>query len=393
MSQGWTMKRLMVIVVCAGALVGCNGSAKRGAEDPSPTASAPAVARIEGEPESPTSQPSYAGHTLLTPPEVVEAVVLTVNDQAVTINDVLDPLRRRLRAVDKGGGEEAFRVAAREMIVEEIRRQVYMILVLAEAERELSEQAKAYVEREADSRLRDMIAETGGSQSKLDQTLKEQGSSLPEQIEKLRRTLTVGVYEQRKFTSQLGATREQLWRYYQTHKDEFSQAAAVKMQILAIAYEDTGGDAAAARHAARIKAAEALMRIESGEDFGQVVRETSNSEVYGASRGGVSDYIQRGSLVEEEVESAAFDQGPGKVSTVIEGRRGMFIVKTLDLRPGKVTSFTEAQEGIRRRLHEEQYRKLADENYRRLYKKAVILQARDFERLTLARAVTTYYRR
>ena len=76
---------------------------------------------------------------------------------------------------------------------------------------------------------------------------------------------------------------------------------------------------------------------------------------------------------------------------VIVGESGMFIVKTLGVRPRKVTSFDDAQQEIDRKLRDEQFNSLGAKYYRKLREKAVIVQAEAFEQTVLVRAMQLHY--
>ena len=362
--------------------------------------SAEPQAEPQAEPSAPPAASPYEGYTLLADPQVVEALVLTVDDHVITVNDVLGPLRYQLQAVAKRGDDQTFRAETSRLITEELRRQIGQMLVLTEAERTMGDQEKDYVSQQTEAYLRDMIAEAGGSRSKLDELLRQEGGSLEETTNAIHRQSMTRFYLQRKFSPQLGATRKELRQYYKAHVEEFSEPTKVKMQILALEYAhstDGGHPTPQQRQSAKTealdKAAEALRRIENGEDFGKVVRETSDSKVYRAAKGGVWDYVSAGSLRESQVEAAAFRLAPRQVSGIIEGKTGAFIVKTLDIRPGKVTPFEQAQEKIKHELWRAGYERLTTDYFRQLREKATITKADAFEELILARVMAIHRQR
>ena len=109
-----------------------------------------------------------------------------------------------------------------------------------------------------------------------------------------------------------------------------------------------------------------------------------------SAQGGEWDYMPLGSFREDKVEATAAAQAPGAVSEIIHGDTGLFIVKTLDVRPGRVIPFEEAQEDIDQKVRDAQYDKLTAEHFRRLRAKATIVEADRFQELILRRALELY---
>jgi len=358
-------------------------------QDP-PAAAEPAESARQAQ-TPPAPNDSYEGYTLVDEPRIVAAGLVRVNDRTIGVHDVLAPLRDKLRVLGRSGDEKAFRAAVQRLVVPEMRRQIGQALVLDEARRRLIEAETKYIDQQVQDHLRDMIAEAGGSQSKLQAQLTAEGSSLSEMTDVLTRQITVRYYLQKTLLPQMGFTRRELARYYHKHIEDFTQPKTVQMQIFALPLAQFN-PASSARAEARRIATEALGRIRAGEDFGKVVRELSRGGgVYRAAQGGVWDAMPVGSFREEKVEAAALAQAPGDVSDIIEGETGLFIVKTLEIHPGAVTPFGEAQEDIERKLRTQQYDRLTAEHFRRLSAKATIVEAPDARQLVLQQAVQLYW--
>lgn len=399
--------------MCAGMLGGCTSEKSVSSDNGSLSATTMASA-TPGPATAPTTQPAgtdkqvstaeaedpYKGHRLLEKPKVVAALMLQINDQFITVNEVLYPVRGKLLAVPPGVTEATFREKAVSEITEELRRQIGEALVLAEANRRLEDEDRKRIDQEYNDFMRDAIADAGGSRTKLDVELRKQNTTLDEAIAVKRREMTSRYYLRKKFFPQLGSTRAQLWQYYQGHRDEFATASKVQMQILSLPYKSflpagvqrpSQAELAAARRVARAKAERALARIQGGEEFAAVVREVSVG--YHADQGGLWDYMEAGSFREKQVEAAAFAGEAGKVSEIIDGETGAFIVKTLGVQQGKVVSFEEAQDRIDRKLRDSQYETLAKQYFNELYAKARIVSADEFEKVVLDRAIELYYKR
>jgi len=99
---------------------------------------------------------------------------------------------------------------------------------------------------------------------------------------------------------------------------------------------------------ARKKAEDALTRINGGEDFATVARETSEDSTT-APAGGDLGFFGRGRMV-KEFEDAAFALSPGQVSGVVESGFGFHIIKVTEARPAGSQPFEEVRDEIRRTL-------------------------------------------
>lgn len=393
------MRRVVIMVTILAGLLGCSNSGWSWlhfypvAEEPQAPTTEQSATTQPIEPEAPAadlaSQPAEeTEYEVIGQPEVVEALMLQVNDQIITISEVLHPIADQLRALPSAEGEQAWRARAAQLITNNMRRQVTEAMVLAEAERDMEPQQRAQVEAEMESMLRDMIAEAGGSRAALEAELLQQGSSVDEYMTVQRRQLVSGLYLRRMFVPQLSTTRRELYDYYRENIDQFTDEAQVRMQILAVPYSRfDGGDAHAQ---ARAAAEAALQRARAGEDFSQLVTEVSTG--WRADQGGVMDPMAPGSLRESAVEDAAFHQPVGAVSEVIEGETGCFLVKTLELEPGRVVPFEQAQTEIDQTLRDQQYERLMTEYLDQLYAEATLTEADQFQQRLLDRAAALYYR-
>jgi hypothetical protein len=374
----------------------------RAAEPTPATQTAPATepATQAAATELATPRDPYEGYTLLGSPQVVEAFMLQVNDQVITTNEVLHAVRRELSAIPAGVTEKTFREHAEPIILEEVRRQVGLALLMDTLGKQLTDEEKEQIDHEWDAELRQMIAEAGGSRSRLDQSLRDQGTTLQEYTELRRRQMTAQLAMHKKFMPQVAVTRTQLWQYYQRHMDQFSSPKQVQMQILAVPtadfYPTGGGQPSAAElqragQAARERAEQALRRIQGGEDFGTVTKDLGSG--FRAEQGGLWDFMPAESFREKAVEDAAFAMEAGQVSGVIQGESGWFIVKTVAVKPGTAVPFEEAQDRIAATLREQQYNDLTARYFDQLSQKATIQSAERFQDLAMDQSVRRFHRR
>ena len=331
-------------------------------------------------------------------PDVVAATMLQVDDKFITLKQVLHPIRRELRAAAAGSSLASFRQNALALVRNEIRRKIEQTVLVAEAEKELTDEEERAVQGEVDRRLRQRIAEAG-SKTRFAEQLASEGTDLSTWKQDLRGVLVVSACLQRRFGERIKVSRRMMWEYYNSHRDEFRSKQSVQMQIIAAPFNKflpadraaSQADQQAARAKARAQAEEALAALKKGEDFAQAAKRLSKGPM--ASSGGVWPMMERGSFRAVEVEQAAFDQKVGQVSGLIETPAGFYVVKTLARKAGSERSFETVQAGIEDKLRRQQYDKLKNEYLRTLEAQTTIRTAGRFEEVAVDAAVRTFFPR
>jgi len=420
------MKRIVAILIVLTVLAGCEWFQRRQRDEvikPDeevattwPSAASPATARAMVRPATgpataataPTSASAPAagptttatrGYTITGAATVVAAGILQVNGKFITLRDVLHPIRRELRTAAGSGSEARFRRDALALIRQEQIRQIQQVLLLAAAKDRFEDHHAEVIKEEVQKRLRQAVAEFGGSRTRFDERLREEGTDLATWLVDMERSLTVQTYLRLHFESRIVVNQRMKRKHYADHRDEFRADERVQMQIIAAplsAFLPEGGwPSQAERDAAKVKAKVAIARAEAalkaGKDFADVAREHSKGPM--ASKGGVWEPMERGSFRAKEVEEAAFAQKVGQVSKVIEAQDAFYIVKTLARQAGREQPFEEVQGRIESELRRRQYRQLTEAFRRQLYSKATVVGTERFEREAVDAAVRMYLKK
>ncbi len=399
------MKRVAIILILVSLIVGCDRF-KRKDHIIQPDEEAPAtlpttqptenpVVNTEPQPKPPVStRPSP--YNVLSKSEVVTAAALQVNDQFITIDQVLHPVGPTFTKLAAGANERTFRAKALGLIREQIRIQVEHVLLLAEAKNFLTDPEKGQVSEEVADNLRQAVAEMGGSKVRFDRHLRTKGTDLETWLKQLTEALLIRRYMQNRLGRQIVVGRRAMWKYYVEHRKEFSKPTRAQMQIISVPIKGflptdrniTDADRQEARSKARKLIDKAADELTKGGKFDDVAKKSSRGPM--ASSGGTWPLMERGSFRAEAVEETAFAQGAGRTSGIIETPKGFYIVKTLEIKPGVKSSFEEVQEAIADKLRRKQFGKLAWEYRVKLYTKAVIIAPERFERRAVAKAVRKY---
>lgn len=105
---------------------------------------------------------------------------------------------------------------------------------------------------------------------------------------------------------------------------------------------------------ARTRAAAALEKIKGGADFNQVAEQTSEDNQF--TSGGLLGTFGPGELI-PEFESALVGLVKGQNSGLVESKRGLHILRVLDIKVGKNAAFEKEKEKIRSLLMEKSFSK------------------------------------
>ncbi|MHC4986018.1 MAG: hypothetical protein ACYTFO_07675, partial [Planctomycetota bacterium] len=125
-------------------------------------------------------RPAESAPVSADPGDLVAASLVQVNDQFITVNDVLRSLHPQFISMPPVTSEGDFQRQAASLIHGELQRQVVEALVLAEAEAAMTDRQETLIDQEMENMLRTMIAEAGGSRQVLEQQFRQRYTTLDE---------------------------------------------------------------------------------------------------------------------------------------------------------------------------------------------------------------------
>ncbi len=389
------VERIAGIAIAAIIICNCGSRDASGSGPVARPAGQHSASRPAAEPAS-KGRPTTAPYNVIGRTHVVAAAMLQVNDKFISLEQVLNPLRRRLATEAARLSPADFRLQARMLIREETLRQVRRTLVLAQATKRLDEAEQKFIDGELEKAYLQLLAEFGGgSRTVLSERMEQEGTSLAAWRKELRRALMAQLYLRRMFLPQIAVTRKQMWDHYRRHIDKFRTQPKVQMQIVAAPFSafsqsDVGGGPTtrpSRTQQAKLLIGKAAAALAKGEEFGKVAREYSKGPL--ADKGGIWPLMGRGNF-REAVEEAAFKQDLGQVSGIIETPEGFYIVKTIKREEGRETHFEQVQDQIELELHGRQYEKVSNEYLTKLLNRATIQSVGRFEQAAVEAAVRRY---
>jgi peptidyl-prolyl cis-trans isomerase C len=137
---------------------------------------------------------------------------------------------------------------------------------------------------------------------------------------------------------------EMVKAFYDENSDKFRIGTEIKASHILVKTEDEAKDVAA--------------RLEKGSSFADLAKTLSIDKASG-QKGGDLGYFGRGKMV-PEFERAVLNLKPGEISNPVSTRFGYHIIRLDDIKEGKLASFEQSAESIRRQLAAEKQKALFD---------------------------------
>ena len=318
----------------------------------------------------------------------IRSDVMMINQTAITIAEVLYPMRDWIEETRATRTPRGFLEMLRSRIQDQVRNEVGSILVyekaLANLPEERRRQLDAYVDIEMDKRI---SQEFGDSRARFEQHLKQFGLTYEQAREMLKRRMMVHSFSREILDPQLHARRDELLEYYRQNIDRYTTTGMRELRLIAAPYAkflpenvewSTATDAAKAR--AKLQALRHIRAAHealASRDFPDVAREFSKGSQ--AANGGSWGPI--GAPLREPLDVVSkpiFDMKEGEYTEPIETTDGWYIAQCGKVVESSVRPFTEVQEEIRAELENTRFAKLASEYIYKLAERATITDLSGF---------------
>jgi parvulin-like peptidyl-prolyl isomerase len=291
-------------------------------------------------------------------PDDPAAVVAVVGKTNILADDILPRVDGRIKEItaqspQKPSEQELQYMRARlfrSLLVQTIQLKMLRESFLLSQVGTQSAEKRQEAEQKLQSRARQMFAESElprlykklGVQSidEVDAALRAKGSSFESTKREFIDQMLAYLYQTDAIPKDPEVSLAEIQNYYQDHKDEFQVKAQVRWEQLTATFAQSGG---------RAKAIEAINQMGREAYFGgsmQAVAKLKSQEPF-ASRGGVHDWTNRGSLASTTLEEQLFALPTGVMSEIIEDSEGVHIVRILGRREAGIRPLSELQDEIR----------------------------------------------
>jgi peptidyl-prolyl cis-trans isomerase SurA len=294
---------------------------------------APALAQSSS--AAPTGAPSRG--------MVLDRVVASVNDEAITLSEVQEEGQPVIRKIfqDFVGPERERRVEeAQQRLMDDLidRRMMFQVAKQDGLTPSPAEIQGAIDELKRNNNVTD--------EAQFRALLKAEGLTVEQIRRSIAERLAIGRLLIRQIRSSIILSEDDLLKSYQENKQKFQREPSAEIEHILFPI-DPGQDEAVAR----ARAEDALAKIRGGADFAQVGKEATS-----APGSGQSDQltVHRGELA-PEIEAAAFGLSPGGVSEPIRSASGFHLIKVLRVQAEPFLPFAEVREQIRDQLFQEKF--------------------------------------
>ena len=338
-----------------------------------------AVAKAEPEAILPPVRPTR---------DSIRSDVLMVNKTAITIAEVLYPMRDWIEETRANQTPRGLLEILRTHIQDQVRNEIGSILVYEKAIADLPEERRKqldeFVDRELDQRISHSF---GDSRAKFEEHLKDYGLTFDQAREMVKRRMMVSSYSREILAPQLHVRRDELMEYYRQNLGRYSTTETRELRLIAAPFEaflPDGVSWISANDAVQSRAKlQALRHIRAAHealaqrDFQEVAREFSKGPqaANGGSWGPIGQPLRPPLDV---VSRRIFEMKAGEYTDPIETPDGWYIAQCGAVSEASVRPFTDVQEEIRQELENARFAKLAGEYIFKLAERATITDLNGF---------------
>jgi peptidyl-prolyl cis-trans isomerase SurA len=256
-------------------------------------------------------------------PIAVDRVVAVVNNEAITLNE----LRDRLATVARQLRSRGTPLPAREVL----EKQLLERLIVDRLQMQFARESGLRIpDAELDAALRRIAENNRLSLGDFRSALARDGIDWLRFREDIREEMTVARLREREVESRIVVSDGEIDNYL-AHPEQANQSALVTLGHIIIRVPEQIDSTRLAQ--IRARAEEALARIKSGQDFGQVA--ASYSEAPDALAGGIIEPRPADRLPTLYAEAVAKLQ-PGEVSDILRSPAGFHIVRLFERKGGSV---------------------------------------------------------
>ena len=170
-------------------------------------------------------------------------------------------------------------------------------------------------------------------------------------------------------------TADEMREFYEQNKEMFTSSAKVRWQEMVVLLSHYGTEQEALN-----KIRWMGNQVAGGAPFEEIAK--AHSDGFTASKGGVWDWTEKGSLTSAALEQAMFSQPIGQLSSaIIRSDKGLHIIRVLERKEVNVVSFVEAQGTIREKIRNQRVQRYQAEYFsdlRRRFPAVVVKERIDF---------------
>ncbi|MFQ5382846.1 MAG: peptidylprolyl isomerase [Dehalococcoidia bacterium] len=270
-------------------------------------------------------------------PESFPEVVARVGATEITKVDVIERAKAvRARMKTDISTVDFYRKVLDEMIGAELLHQAALSKGYAASETEVSGQL-------------DAVRSRFPNEAAFTQELSNQGLSLEKLKVMMAKDMSIDKFIRAEIAPRASVSEAEKKKFYEENSEKMKRPEQARVSHILVKVEPEAPPEARAQ--AKKKAEDLRRRVEAGEEFAAVARESSDDPGTKAQGGNLS-WVSRGQTV-PAFEEAAFALKPDEMSGVVETQFGYHIIKLFERKPAESIPYEEAQARIESFLTEQ----------------------------------------
>jgi peptidyl-prolyl cis-trans isomerase SurA len=325
-------------------------------------------------------------------PSCSGGMVLPVNGELITVNEVISGQLDDLRPIAEKGDYIDFRRNARPLIEQSITNRVSNIVLHQKAKKEMKEGVDEQLDKLADTEVRQFLAGFNGNYADAEKAVKKMGMDWKSYREFQKKRILVGYFLSEELKDKRPITYSEMRQYYESARDEqFHTSAMVQFRVIDIMPEKLVPDAndpnLTRAEAAKRLAAVVMEKLKAGGEFTALAKQYSMDPVR-APLGGLWSPATIGSLAVpyDVLETTAMKLEPGQTAGPIEAKNHIFILKLESKRAESYEPFEEVQHKVEMSIKFQRQREALDKFTNKLMAQADIGDRNAFLELCLQKA-------
>jgi hypothetical protein len=322
-------------------------------------------------------------------------LVLSINKEAVTVDEIISPLMGTLGPMAAGGDFRRFVLQARPLVAQAVMSKTADALLYQQARKQAADNINEdALDKAAQAEVNKFVGNYHGNLPEANRVLGEMGMDWQGFQDYQKKLLLTQYYISQELGMPVSITHSELLDKYNATKDEyFLRKGQISFRLIDIAIDKVDVEALAdtAKEKAMKLAEELIERIGNGEDFGDLAKGYSNDAPHRVAKGGLWEPVTPGSLAppHDVLETTAQKMKAGDVSGPIEADGHIFIMKLEGKQNADYKSFESVQAQIEAEIQLQRRKTALDMMINKLIMQANITDMEPFVNF----CVETAYRR
>ncbi len=329
-------------------------------------------------------------------PGAIESDILLINDHALTVAEVLWPLRKKIAELRGEGVRAGILDELRGVIRIQTQQEVGSLLLYDKALSGLNDPQKESLDKAVEREIERQVAnDFGGSAARAENLLKRFGLSREQHRDLVKRAMLVQSYARDVLAPRVAVRRDELIEYFEQNRERFSTPETRELLMIelpfsafvpeGVRWEQAAPNARAMAKLEAMRSARAAHQALAARGFAEVAQEYSRGvhAEMGGSWGEIGAPLQ---APYDELSKRIFSYRAGQFSEPIETPAGWYIVGCGKVQHAETKSFRDVQADVRRQLEDERFNALTTDYVIKLAQKASISALETFLSAAVRRA-------